>query len=51
MKTQESPVFLNIIRYERSKSVRKNINQNHRNNYYEFNKSGIFNPIVFNHDY
>jgi len=42
----ESAVFLNIMRYEKSKSVKKNINHDHRNNYHEFTRSGIFNPIV-----
>jgi len=44
----ESAVFINILRYERSQSVKKNINHDHRNNYYEFNKSGIFAKPVLN---
>lgn len=42
----ESAVFLNILRYEKSKSLKKNINHDHRNNYHEFTRSGIFNTVV-----
>ena len=43
----ESPIFVNLLRFEKTKDKEKRVvSQNHRDNYTENNKSRIFTPLI-----
>jgi hypothetical protein len=37
-----SPVFLNVLKMENKSNIKRNISNNHRDNYTKMNKSNIF---------